>query len=409
MYAHLLRRLSSRHAVRRTKRQLAFEALEGRQLMSIGPLFVVDTPENTYKDALVTASSTTGCSVAVWVEYALTNNGQGLGVSDLQAQYFNSGVNKTGPEIYVAIKVGVSEDQPAVAMDSQGNFVVAWREHEPNGNTDVLAQKFNSSSEPITPVIPVGAGTFYQHEPSVAMAANGNFVVTYTRDTNDNNPDVFAKAYYANGQLRTVITVAASANAESNPSIAMDSAGAFDVAYQVQNGATTQVFVARYSAAESLLGVVSVPRGSASDSLPQIAMDNVGDAAVAYCQSTDVEAYEIDAMRISAAGVASAPFNVGEWALMDDNTGIRPSVAYQASGGFFAVAYTQDVENDSPVSVEVNVVNPSNSITQTYNLSGYWVPSISTLQSFGFVVAYVGFGNGSTLTNDIYGAVGFYY
>ena len=228
-----------RHPARRTKRRLTFEPLEGRQLMSIGPQFIVDTPEYTYKNAVATASSTNGCSVAVWVEYATIDGGQGLGVSDIQAQYFNAAGNKSGPEIYVAIKAGVSEDQPAVAMDAKGDFVVAWREHEPNGNTDVLAQVFNSSSVAITGVIPVGVGTFYQHEPSVAMEANGNFVVAYTRDTNDNNPDVFAKAYSANGQLRSRDHRGRDALAESNPSIAMDPAGAFDIAYQVQNGTTT--------------------------------------------------------------------------------------------------------------------------------------------------------------------------
>lgn len=303
---------------RRSRRSRpGLEALEGRQLMSIGPPFVVDTPENTYKNAIVTSSSSNGSMVAVWVEYAETNNGQDFGVSDIQAQYFNASGNKAGPEIYVAIKVSVSEDQPAVAMDAQGNFVVAWREHEPNGNTDVLAQKFNASGQAITGVIPVGVGTFYQHEPSVAMAANGNFVVAYTRDTNDNNPDVFAKAYNASGQLLTVITVAASPLAESNP-------------------------------------------------------------------------------------------KVGAWDMVDDYEVAGPSVEYQASGGYFAVAYTEVVGDDSPVSVEIVVVNPSNIISTSYNVSGYWVPSITNIQSFAFLVTYVGFGNGKTLTNDIYGLFGFY-
>jgi hypothetical protein len=44
MYAHLLRRLTARRPGRRTKRPLAFEPLEGRQLMSLSPQFLVPSP-----------------------------------------------------------------------------------------------------------------------------------------------------------------------------------------------------------------------------------------------------------------------------------------------------------------------------------------------------------------------------
>ena len=122
----------------------------------------------------------------------------------------------------------------------------------------------------------------------------GDFIVAYTRDTNNNNPDVFAKDYYANGTLRNVITVAASAAAESNPSIAMDASGDFDIAYQSQFGTNKApvggpayiVYVNQYSRVQGdkLLRIASVTAGSASDDLPSIAMDAGGDAVVAYHQ-----------------------------------------------------------------------------------------------------------------------------
>jgi len=297
--------------------------------MSIGPQFMVDSgPNGTYKDAVVTASSSNGSSVVVWVENAIINNGQDFGSSDIWAQYFNAAGNKVGPEISVAYQPNISEYAPAVAMDAKGDFVVSWTSQEPDGHTDILAQKFNAAGVPFGTPVQVAIGTFMQYESSVAMDANGNFVVAYVRDTNNNNPDVFAKAYYANGQLKTVITVAATPCAETNPSIAMDPAGAFDVAYQVQNGTTNDVFVARYSAADSLLGVLEVTTGSASDDVPSIAMDTVGDAVVAYGQSASFNGYNsvaIFAMRISARGVVSAPIHIGDWASQVLDIGPGPS------------------------------------------------------------------------------------
>jgi hypothetical protein len=247
--------------------------------MSIGPQFMVDSGANgTYKDAVATASSSNGSSVAVWVQYAETDNRQGLGYSDIWGQYYSAAGNKAGPAISVANQPGISEYAPSVAMDAKGDFVVSWTYQEPNGHTDILAQTFNSAGVPLHGPVQVATGTFMQYESSVAMDANGNFVVAYVRETNNNNPDVFAKAYSATGQLKTVITVAASACAETNPTIAMNPVGAFDVAYQVQNGSNYDVYVARYSAADRLRGVIEVTTGSASDTLPQIAMDTAGDA-----------------------------------------------------------------------------------------------------------------------------------
>ena len=83
------------------------------------------------------------------------------------------------------------------------------------------------------------------------------------------------------------------------------------------------------------------------------------------------------------------PIIVGVWAFQGYYWGglqSGPSVEYQASGGYFAVAYTQQVGNDGPVSVEIDVINPSNTVSESYNVSGYWEPSITTLQSFGFLV-----------------------
>ena len=194
---------------------------------------------------------------------------------------------------------------------------------EPDGHTDILAQMFNASGVAINSPVQVAVGTFNQYESSVAMDAKGNFVVAYVRDTNNNNPDVFAKAYNSAGQLTDVITVAGSPCAETNPSIAMDPAGAFDVAYQVQNGTTEDVYVARYSSNDGLLGVVPVTTGSVSDDLPSLAMDTAGDAVVAYGQSANFNGYNpvaIYAMRISATGVVSSPILIGgsAYQVLDD-------------------------------------------------------------------------------------------
>ena len=168
-----------------TKSRPRLETLEGRQLMSPGPEF--SAPVNTTlvntQFGSANASSSNGSSVAVWT------NSLNFTQHDIRAQRFNAAGQKTGPEIVVNAG-GIDDTQPAVAMDAHGDFVVTWMQSEGNGDTNVLAQRFNANGLTAGAVVGVGVGTFKEHNPSVAMDARGDFIVSYTRDTNNNNPDV---------------------------------------------------------------------------------------------------------------------------------------------------------------------------------------------------------------------------
>ena len=237
----------AREATRRSRRSRpGLESLEGKQLLSLGTPFQIDSPSQpaAAKDSVVSSSNANGWSVDAWVEQPVLAN-SGLGPMEIRAQLFNASGAKVGPEIVAAASgQGYNSYEPSVSIGSQNDYVLSWTQQESSGNTFVLAQEFNNQSVAIGNVVPVGVGTFYQYESSVAMFPQGGFVVTYVRDTNNNNPDVFAKDYYGNEQLRTVITVAASSLAETNPAIAMDPEGNFDIAYQVKNGSKTTVHLA---------------------------------------------------------------------------------------------------------------------------------------------------------------------
>ena len=209
----------------------ALEALEGRQLMSVGPEFIAPintTTRNAQFDS-DNASSSNGSSVVVWTDtFSPTDH-------DIRAQRFNSFGTFSGSEITVSSS-SLDESSPAVAMDSLGNFVVTWTQTLASGDTNVVARRFDSNGNAVGDVVQVGAGTFQESDPDVAMDAQGNFVVSYTRNTNNNNPDVFAKQYNSSGQLLHVVDVATTSRAETHSSVAMTPDGRFDVAYDTDPG-----------------------------------------------------------------------------------------------------------------------------------------------------------------------------
>ena len=107
-----------------TRRQLAVETLEGRQLLSLGTQFTVDAGEPALRSSDVTAYSTNGSSVVAWAEQVSSVNGDSYEPEEIQAQMFNSAGAKNGPVLLIAQTSGFNELQPSVAMDNFGDFVV---------------------------------------------------------------------------------------------------------------------------------------------------------------------------------------------------------------------------------------------------------------------------------------------
>ena len=263
---------------------------------------------------------------------------------------------------------------------------VTWTQIVPNKGIDILAQLDSTpSAAPVGGVVGVAVGTFEQTSSSVAMDAKGDFVVSYTRDTNNDNPDIFAKLYNTNGQLLNVVSVATTSEDEDMSSIAMSPNGQFDVAWQVQSGASAEVMAARYTASGNLLERVVVANSAPSSNQPKIAMDNQGNAVIAYQTSVGDSAghSDVDANRLSSTGVLSGAINIGgitadvvrprTVALERDAGpsysndqpiigGPTLSVALEGSGGAFAVAY------DSSAGVDVTEVSSSNVVMNTGNM-----------------------------------------
>jgi hypothetical protein len=384
MFSPLLRKpaqATSSRSARTRKRRPSLEALEGRQLMSLGVESLVNTTTRNAQFESDNASSANGTSVVVWTDtFSSTDH-------DIRAQVYNANGSPRGPEIAVSLS-GLDEGDPAVAMDANGNFTVAWRQTQPGGDTNVVAQRFNSNGVALTGVVQVGAGTFRETDPDVAMDPAGNFAVSYTRNTNNNNPDIFAKQYASNGVLLNVVNVATTAKAETRSSIAMAPDGRFDVAYQLQfSGSDDDVLVNRYGPTGTLFGTNAVATSGEREQAPSISMDNFGNAVVAY-QKFDPGFlgfggdWDIKARRISGTtgNLVGGEINIR-------NTGsdeVNPSVALRRGGsGGFVVAY------DRSGAVEAAELNGSNTVTAIRNAgSSRFGPAVSISGADFYLLSY---------------------
>ena len=127
------------------------------------------------------------------------------------------------------------------------------------------------------------------------MDSLGLFTVAYVRDTNNNNPDVFAKVYNAFGDLLNVVSVATTGRAETEPSIAMTPDGRFDVAWEDASSSNNHdIKMNSYSWNGGLLATYAISSSASTDFLPSVAVDDNFDAVVAWSRAgnggSDVEA-----------------------------------------------------------------------------------------------------------------------
>jgi|GEM_PF-1010260 len=292
------------------------------------------------------AMDASGDFVVAWTSYAEDGSGHGI-----YAQRFNAAGVAQGSEFKVNTFTTNGQTLPSVAMDSNGDFAIAWSSYGQDGsNLGVYAQRFNSSGTPQGGEFLVNTYTTnYQTRPSVAMDPAGDFVVTWESYNQDGNVvGIFAQRFNAMGialgsevQVNTYTT-----NYQTRPSVAMDSSGDFVVAWQsfVQDGSLYGIYAQRFNSAGITQGSefrVNA-RTTNSQGNPSVAMTSSGDFVIAWSTDQDGSLYGIYSQRYNAGGSAQGPeFQINAYTT---NNQTHPAVAMDPKGDFVVAwqSYTQD-------------------------------------------------------------------
>jgi hypothetical protein len=224
-----------------------------------------------------------GNFIVVW--QSMGQDGDGAGV---YAQRFDAGGAAQGGEIAVTTETSLDQSEPAVAMDSNGDFVVVWQSLDQDGDSwGIFGQRFDATGAAQGSEFAVNTETAKdQTGADVAMDDVGNFVVTWQSfDQDGGGWGVFAQRYDAAGasqgaefQVNSTTT-----QEQSSAAVAMDSDGDFAVTWQGGPG-NLDVYVQQYGADGTAVGgetQISNFTGGDQHS-PDIAMDGDGDHFVVW-------------------------------------------------------------------------------------------------------------------------------
>lgn len=359
---------------RRRARKPSLESLETRQLLSfIGsehPVSSVTDSRSDYGSA--NASSAYGTSVVVWThQYSSTDR-------DIYAQRYDIFGNKVGGIVYVDTS-GTDSGSPSVSMDAYGNFAVTYNNYYSNGTSDVQLRVFSSSGAQTasTTVSSSSVDTssgYGLHDYTSDVAFQGSrIVVAYNHYYSSSDSDVLARRYtYSSSTGLThagwVYVATTSTYDEYSPSIAMSPNGNFDVAYQRYDSSASDsdVLLNRYSSGGGLLGTSSIAVDSThNDFSPDVAMDDYGNAVVAWEHAYSSNDHDIYARRVSSGGTIGSIVYVRTASTYD----YAPTVALSRSTGHFVVGY---VVSGSTARIGVSEFDGSNTrLSDSSLVTGY--------------------------------------
>jgi hypothetical protein len=321
------------------RRRPAVEALEDRLVPALGATpFAVNPPAPGVLQTWSATAVAPGGNRSVIVYEAQQPGG---GNRKILAQVY-SGLNvRVGREITVASDVGSGSDllvglAPPVAMDPAGDFVVVW-DHMDLGHDsgDVMAQRFSANGAP------VGGPIVVQHVtgslpglPSVAMDGQGDFVVAYANTGGDGSRHFEAAVFNAQGALSQFFTLPEGRHGfggSDQVSVAEAPDGRFAIAF-VQN---SQVRLDRFSAAGDEISSDLLDPGVPGQDSPRVAVDANFNCVVAW----QGPGAHIFAERVSSADVLGRVLDIGPGtapSIAMDFSGPSPD-----TGGNFVVAYQQ--------------------------------------------------------------------
>jgi hypothetical protein len=218
-----------------------------------------------------------------------------------------------GGEFRVNPIPGGNQASSNVGMATDGRFVVVWENFD-GDSYGVFARRFSSTGEPQAGQFQINSYTIaLQGFPQVAVDADGDFVVAWTSlDQDGFLGGVFARRFSSAGAALTaefMVNLVTSGH-QGPPSLGSQGDGDFVVAWSSPDGGSVGVFLRRFDSAGTGQGGETpvnsfIPN---SQNSPHLDMADDGDFVVTWSSSgQDGNGYGVFARRFSSAAAPLAP------------------------------------------------------------------------------------------------------
>jgi Ca2+-binding RTX toxin-like protein len=196
-----------------------------------------------------------------------------------------------GGQFFVNSTTGNNQYNPSVAGLSNGNFVVTFTDTSVDPSGDIRARIFGQNGNPIGNDFAIAvSNTTRDSQSDVAALADGGFVVTWTRDFTNDDLDVRARIFNADGSPRDseLITDSATGLATYGSQVAGLAGGGFVVTWEQRPKGdfnNTTIWFQLYDKDDHAVGGHHQIGGSSASAM-QVAALRDGGFAVAYTDNS---------------------------------------------------------------------------------------------------------------------------
>jgi len=316
---------------------------------AVGSEFKVNTTTAGDQSDPVVAIDNSGKFVIAWESTDASSKG-------IFAQRYNADGSANGTEFQVNTYTTNKQVSPDIAIDADGDFVITWQSYtQDGGDYGIYAQQYNAAGAAQGSEFRVNTTTAEsQYQPSVAMDDNGNFAITWASYLQDgNNSGIYAQRYNAAGvvqgsEFKVNTTVA---DVQEDPSIAMDADGDFVITWESDNQDSDGlgIYAQRYnnSGAPQLSEFkVNTTLTDDQDS-PSIAMDDDGDFVIGWrTYNQGGPGYDSYAQCFDEVGTPKgSEFKVNTTST-DEGYQFFPNIAIDSDGDFVITWWTYDQDGD---------------------------------------------------------------
>ena len=397
----------------------------------VGSAFQVNTYTTNKQGVLDVAADADGDFVVVWDSNG--SSGTDTNSYSVHGQRYNAAGVAQGSQFQINTYTTNRQDSPSVAMDADGDFVVVWRSNGSSGTDtnsySVHGQRYNADGSTAGSQFQINTYTTgRQDSPSVAMDADGDFVVVWRSNgssgTDTDSYSIQGQRYNADGstagsqfQVNTYTT-----NRQENPAVAIDADGDFVVAWSSGSfsaSGSSGTDTDRESIQGQRYNASGVAQGSqfqvntyttSRQVQPSVAMDAGGDFVVIWSSNgssgTDTDSYSVQGQRYNASGVAQgSAFQVNTYTTGRQD---RPAVAMDADGDFVVIwestgSSGTDTDVDSIQGQRFNasgVAQGSPFQVNTYTTNAQTLPAVAMDADGDFTAAWNSDGSSGTDTDS---------
>ncbi|MBX7105931.1 MAG: hypothetical protein K1X57_17745 [Gemmataceae bacterium] len=329
----------------------------------------------------------------------------------LYVQRYNSAGATVGTQIKANVYGTNDQRSPAIAMDSDGDFVVAWESFGQDGSGyGVYARRFDRVSGTFGAEFRVNTTTAdSQYRPTIGMSATGAFVIAWESfgQTDDADAAIYMQRYDATGvaigsETRVNVTTT---QYQTNPTVSMDNTGDFVVAWEsyLTDGSGNGIYARAFnSAGVAVTGEFRVNQYTTGHQQePSVSLDADGDFVVAWeSYGQDGSRFGVYGRRYNAAGVAQgSEFRISTTTSLDQRS---PSVSLDATGDF-VVAWSSLQESSTygiygQRYVAGGAADGGEFKINTYTTGKQWHPAVSSDTAGNFVTVWQSEGQDGSLT-----------